>query len=138
MHDDDQLMRFLRTIVSDAFPTELDEFDLAAEKQLERLRRGAPDSSRKADQFEFLDEAHTVVECLLLLKATIEAMHWANDLRKHLLDTRAVGATRSSDDLSEVWARELRHAGLSREKASDIASRFADDLKQIAGLKGQV
>lgn len=134
MYDDDHLLRFLRVVVSHSFPAELEAFDVAAEKQLRRLRRGLPDSSQKVDHFEFLDGALTVIDCILLLKGTIEAIHWANRCWKQHRSAPDAISSDPNQQLSEVWARELRRAGLSAEKANDIVSRFTTALKVAAGL----
>lgn len=130
MVDRDQFSEVMRQIVASEYPLELESFDQAGPRLLQRAlddqHSDAPSISPQ--QFQFIAEASSVLVFVQVLAATVLAL-------KKVYDNFAAGNAPDTSLLQEVWRLRLIEAGIDPEKASAIALRFTKDLVQCIGEK---
>ena len=122
----DALKAFLRKVVQEEIPEELEAFDVSAQTLFDRASQAKTieDLTRSERvSFEFGEGALAVMEFISLLWGTIEAT-------KEIVRIVSSG-TENFDDLREKWRLELEEAGLSKPKAERISKRFVMELRDV-------
>lgn len=124
----DDFKRLAQNVIYEVFPDEKDSFNLSSDVLIDDLYAGKnilmKDDERTAE-FQFLGEAKTVLEFVIVLYSMYETI-------KKILQTKGHENEKqdSLDYIGRQWKQQLIDAGISQKKAEKIIDKFLDQLIQ--------
>jgi hypothetical protein len=128
---DDQVLDLMTEIVRSYMPNEVSVFEL--KRKQGRLRVASLSSSNDADRArdltsDFGPSEKIALECVPLVLGSFKA---AFELLRTLREGKKTSQATKIDEVQKKWHEDLVKAGLSSKRASQITSKFADDLVRI-------
>jgi hypothetical protein len=126
MIEKSQYIDLIRKIIAESMPEEQALFELSGERVADNLYRtgmATPQRGGQVDEFLFIDEAKNILQFILLMTGTFEALRKIYDLLKSRHQI-------SKKEMEAEWRETLTAAGLSAEVAATIVRRFENDLAE--------
>jgi hypothetical protein len=130
MLNNEKLCEFLDPIIKATMPDEIQAWEVGGRVLVDDALSGSDltESSKSLKgEHQFLAEAKAVLEFIVLISTTVEAV------RKLIPKKEQETEQKSSEtsELGEQWARKMEAGGISKSKAQLIAARFSSKLTSL-------
>jgi len=123
-------------MVDAVFPGERDLYDLSKQDVAQRLFTSEPvlkDSGPSSSEFQFIQEATTILQFIGLMVGTFDSILKITD---RLKEQKSAG---SSEDIVETWKKKLCDHGIEAREAERIVEQFRSEMLSVLNksLRGE-